>query len=84
MPVWKIKADRVEFEQLKFKFEVEKEYMKREVCIYREMIKSLTASHNFNENYNGGGQGYGASWTKNMTTDKPFLPTETNFDKDKK
>ncbi len=83
-PVWKIKADRIEFDQLKFKFDVEKEYQKREVEIYREIVRTLTATNNYNESYTGGGNGYGASWSKGITHDKPSLPCNTNFNKENK
>ena len=70
-PVETLKFKKAEFDKEKYKFEVEREYMKREVEIYKEIVRSLTASHTPSEYYNSGN---GSNWSKNMVTDKPGLP----------
>jgi len=79
-PVTTLQAKRVTFEQEKFKFDVEKEYMKREVDTFKEIVKSLTCSHSVAESYYGGNNG--SNWNKNQVTDKPNLPGQPNLKMD--
>lgn len=76
-PVDKIKADNRELEKQKFKFEVEKVYMEREVNIYKEIICSLTSKSGMSESFNSGGNG--AYWNKSFATDRPRLPDCPKF-----
>ena len=71
-PVDKIKTDREAFEKEKFKFDVEKEFLKKEVDIYKELTRSLTCTVQRNENWYGGNSG--GSWSKGESADKPVLP----------
>ena len=79
-PVETLKTKRVAFEQEKFKFDVEKEYMKREVEIFKEIVKSLTTNHSMSESYYGGNNG--SNWSKSPITDKPVIPGATNIKMD--
>lgn len=76
-PVEVLKSNQLQFEKEKFKFEVEKEYMKREVSIYKEIVASLTTVHSrYDEHYGGNNN---CSYNSGMKADKPNLPHHTKF-----
>jgi hypothetical protein len=67
-----IKLSKANFEKEKFKFEVEREFIKKETEIYKELTRSLTSTVMRNENWYGGNNG--GSWSKGEQSDKPNLP----------
>lgn len=71
-PVEQLKTDRANFDKEKFKFDVEREYAKREIVIYTELVKNLTSVRSTSESYYGGNNG--TSWNHNQVLDKPCLP----------
>ena len=71
-PADKLAKDRIAFEREQFKFSVEKEFLKKETDIYKELVRSLTATVMKNESWNGGNNG--GYWSKGEQSDKPMLP----------
>jgi hypothetical protein len=71
IPYDKLLADRNAFEKEKFKFEVEKEYVKKETDIYKELTRSMVASIARSEYYSSPN---GNNWNKSEQVDKPMLP----------
>lgn len=75
-PAMELKKKTDSLEREKFKFDIEKEYKDREVVIYKEFVRCLTASHTFSESYNAG-QASGAYHHKSQNVDKPSFPSRT-------
>lgn len=71
-PVDSIEKRKQELDKERFKFDVEREYAKRENEIYKEIVRSLTTTHGQNESYYGGNNG--ASYNRSQIVDKPNLP----------
>lgn len=65
-----------DLEREKFKFEVEREYQKREVVIYKELVASLTAKRSSYENYSSydGSNGASSNRSYGLNIEKPNFP----------
>lgn len=74
-PAEELAKQKAQLEQDKFKFDVEKGFAVREVEIYKEIVRSLTVSYSFNENYSGGSNG--SYYNRYSQGDKPNLPGGT-------
>lgn len=71
-PIEELKKLKDELFKEKFKFDIEKEYQRREIVIYQEILKTVTCSITHSENYSSGsGNNY---YNKHQNVDKPSMP----------
>lgn len=72
-PLAKLEADQKKLDTDRLRFDIEKEYLKREIQIYREMVASLTLSMGKNVSQSTGNNG--GYYNETMQFNKPGFPS---------